>query len=359
MDSSCLRSGGLASLGLLAVLLAGCSEPLPEIGSSAGASTTPDPTGPEPLTSTGTGTGSGSGGADGTGTASGTADTSEPSGCCTPHAGPSCDDPELAACVCTQEPTCCAFGWEAGCAELAVQQCGGCGAATGTTTGDTTTAGDTGPAPGTCCTPLGQPGCPEDPGLEACVCAVDAFCCEQEWDGTCIQTAQGDCGLECAAAGDCCTAHGAPGCDDAPTDDCVCAIDPFCCNDEWDALCVDEAQYACGAACGLPPNTGDCCAPQPMPACGDVTATACVCLVDAGCCQDAWSQSCVVLAVNACGIMCPGVEPLDPCCFVQPGPTCGNAAVEACVCAFDQFCCDDQWDGQCVGEAQNDCMLEC
>lgn len=58
-----------------------------------------------------------------------------------------------------------------------------------------------------------------------------------------------DCG--CAEpAHDCCEA-GAAGCADQVVQDCVCLIDPFCCEVEWDAQCVAEVQdFGCGD-CGL------------------------------------------------------------------------------------------------------------
>lgn len=32
------------------------------------------------------------------------------------------------------------------------------------------------------------------------------------------------------------------------------------------------------------------------------------------------------------------------CCMVGQGPGCSDPAIEACVCAFNPFCCTDQWD---------------
>jgi len=190
------------------------------------------------------------------------------------------------------------------------------------------------------------------------VCGLDPFCCDTWWDELCIDSARTDCGLECMA--DCCAAHSEPGCDDPGIADCVCSYDGFCCDTWWDDDCVTGAQYLCGAPCGLPPaNMGDCCMPQPAPGCGDVAVTECACAIDGDCCIAPWNGSCIQTAVSQCGIECEGYEPIDPCCYVQPGPTCGNPAVEACVCAFDPFCCDVQWDGICVGGAQGSCMLDC
>ena len=242
---------------VVALLLAGCSEAPPQAGGS-GSSTTADTTGPGPAPLTSTSSPS-SGVVDDTRT-SGEDDgptTGEPQSCCTAHSGAGCDDPELAKCVCEAEAFCCAFDWDDACVELAAQ-CGGCGAATTDTTLQTT--GE--PEPPPCCTASEQPGCPEDPGVEACVCKFDAFCCEQQWDAKCVGTGLGDCGLDCmgggGGGGDCCMPHGGPECDDVPVNDCVCELDPYCCDEQWDEICVSEAQYACTADCGLPPpNLGD------------------------------------------------------------------------------------------------------
>ena len=40
---------------------------------------------------------------------------------------------------------------------------------------------------------------------------------------------------------DCCVDNGTPGCDDPDIEACVCAVDAFCCNTAWDQTCADEA----------------------------------------------------------------------------------------------------------------------
>lgn len=50
-----------------------------------------------------------------------------------------------------------------------------------------------------------------------------------------------------------------------------------------------------------------------------------------------------------------------PCCAVGSA-NCGGdglTGVPACVCAFDLFCCDTEWDGQCLDEAKKRCNLIC
>jgi hypothetical protein len=47
------------------------------------------------------------------------------------------------------------------------------------------------------------------------------------------------------------------------------------------------------------------------------------------------------------------------CCMAQMGAGCDVPEVQDCVCAFDDFCCTDTWDDQCVGEAVNNCAAIC
>ena len=49
-------------------------------------------------------------------------------------------------------------------------------------------------------------------------------------------------------SGDCCTGGGA-GCQVSGIQSCVCAFDSFCCNTQWDSICISEAKSDCGAQC--------------------------------------------------------------------------------------------------------------
>ncbi len=49
----------------------------------------------------------------------------------------------------------------------------------------------------------------------------------------------------------CCEAHPEPGCDSPSIEACVCLIDPYCCDTEWDRVCVDEVT---SEGCGLCDN---------------------------------------------------------------------------------------------------------
>ena len=110
--------------------------------------------------------------------------------CLVPHVGPGCDDIECCALVCDQLPFCCipGFDWDAGCAASALD---------------------------TFCTP--DPACGV-PGTLDCFDIHGTIFCDDT------------CGGDTPCAG-CC--------------DLICALDIFCCEVNWDALCVGEAQDFC------------------------------------------------------------------------------------------------------------------
>jgi hypothetical protein len=54
---------------------------------------------------------------------------------------------------------------------------------------------------------------------------------------------------EAPLGGDCCVPHDSTGCEVPEISDCVCALDPFCCNNSWDSICAGEASDDCGAVC--------------------------------------------------------------------------------------------------------------
>jgi hypothetical protein len=204
--------------------------------------TDPDPTDPDPTMPDDTTGGSGD-------------------DCCAAHAGPGCGDAEIEACVCEEDQVCCTFDWDAACVNTARMRCGACGGGglTTETTTDSTTTDDgstsemtstttdptavtTDPTGGgaACCEATKTPGCPSDPQLEACVCQLDPFCCDDSWDNICVGQATADCSAQCVFGTGCCEPHPTPGCDTAAVQMCVCAIDPFCCEKQWDMLCVEQ-----------------------------------------------------------------------------------------------------------------------
>lgn len=122
---------------------------------------------------------------------------------------------------------------------------------------------DTNACPGTgeCCVDNGTPGC-ADTSCCGTICAADPYCCGNDpdlggfWDDICAAIAMTLCpdAPSCAALGDCCAVHPEPGCDDPACLASVCDVDPFCCSDGWDEICVEETAQICGIC-----TTGACC----------------------------------------------------------------------------------------------------
>lgn len=215
-----------------------------------------------------------------------------PGDCCVAHQTTGCDDTACCAQVCAIDPFCCEASWDVFCASDARQICGDCTPAV--------------PCPGlgSCCEANGSPGC----DFSLCcnsVCAVDPFCCDVTWDiGCALRAAElcgGACAPQCPGDGDCCNANGTAGCDDPVCCQLVCAADPACCVAEWDALCAEYASTLC-ADCGV--FAGDCCAANGTPGCDDPTCQNTICAVDPFCCDTEWDQICADQAPDLCPTVC-------------------------------------------------------
>jgi hypothetical protein len=66
--------------------------------------------------------------------------------------------------------------------------------------------------------------------VEDCVCAIDSFCCDVTWDSACLFIVENNCGIECPL----CPSIG-------PNDECVCA-EPISCGDVSTVEIVDYSQ---------------------------------------------------------------------------------------------------------------------
>jgi hypothetical protein len=163
--------------------------------------------------------------------------------------------------VCGIDSFCCVVAWDEICCEEAENECGaicllGCAPTDG---GSADGGGDDFCISNCCCPPNDGLGC-DFPACEDCVCGLDSFCCEVLWDESCCEAAETVCGetclLGCGIVGDggadancCCPPEGGLGCADEVCEDCVCGLDSFCCEVEWDLICCQEAENECGPAC--------------------------------------------------------------------------------------------------------------
>lgn len=260
---------------------------------------------------------------------------------------------------------------------------GPAGPDTSSTGGDPATFG---PADGSgeCCLANGSPGC-SDSRVEACVCAESMDCCSTEWTGECAALVDAlgcavcdgplDSGPDPDDSGEpsgqaCCGAGSEPGCNDPEVEACVCAEIEYCCDTAWEEVCASAVDaLGCGHCGGdetgeppppggstgepPPPPVGGCCEPQMGPGCSDMAVEACVCAQDDFCCNDTWDQVCVdevdeFMCGDCGGVMPPPPPGASPCCEIQPGPGCGDPFVEACVCLIDDYCCNMAWDATCT-----------
>jgi len=85
--------------------------------------------------------------------------------CCQATTSKGCGREDVQACVCADDPYCCASQWDALCvAEVSSFECGSCGNA---------------------CTARPDPGA-RSAAMEACVCPQDPYCCDVAWDAICV-----------------------------------------------------------------------------------------------------------------------------------------------------------------------------
>jgi hypothetical protein len=148
-------------------------------------------------------------------------------------------------------------------------------------------------------------GC-SDPTCKTCVCDLDAACCTEEWDDTCVSEANNECAVSCTCevAGSCCEEHfDTLGCDDTRCQDCVCAFDSTCCSSGYDGTCADIAATNCHGRCdGC--GVSDCCDIRDDGGCEDAACEDCVCAMDDFCCSGVWDGSCADTAADACNSTC-------------------------------------------------------
>ena len=173
------------------------------------------------------------------------------------------------------------------------------------------------------------------------ICAADPFCCETQWDSICVGEAETICGMDCPAfCGDqtCDPDEDAMSCDlDCPT-----CGDGICHETEVDTCPDDCAFVGCGdgtcdvdldESCGTcPEDCGDC-------VCGDTSCDPGECAS----CQVDCPDGCI------CHDPCETGELLDPSCS-----TCAEQ-----ICAADPFCCQTAWDDICVSEVETVCQEQC
>ena len=154
----------------------------------------------------------------------------------------------------------------------------------------------------------------------------------------------------------CCVDHEETGCDNSECEDIVCDFNDFCCNVEWDSNCVGIAVELCGDLCPPPPGS-NCCFPHfDNAGCDNSECEGLVCNIDDFCCNEIWDGNCVGVAIEQCGDLCP-TPPGSDCCFQNGSPGCSDSRCQNTICNFDEFCCEELWDSTCVVEAEEFCEV--
>ena len=189
-----------------------------------------------------------------------------------------------------------------------------------------------------------------DPDITQCVCELDPFCCEGPWDSLCVAYAASPaCGVECD-----CTNWDATDLACGTDDDCLICDDDNPCNGVWQCVggqCTASAPTVCEPleesvcvinACN--PLTGACELSSDSTACDDGN----FCSVDA---CDLDTDTCTFSPIENCGDNHP--------CAPASTPTSMDPVVTDCVCAIDSFCCETAWDSTCVEKAQTQCDQTC
>lgn len=160
-----------------------------------------------------------------------------PSDCCSPQSEAGCGDAVIEACVCEYLPSCCADRWSGECALIV--PLAGCGSCTDGSGGLSSGGGP--PITG------GRPGIGGGPSTGgSSIGGQFPSGGAANTGGVSPAGGQGAGGTtnSCCVTGQ----PGVSGCADGIVERCVCADDPFCCEEGWDIYCVNRAQ-ACGA-CG-------------------------------------------------------------------------------------------------------------
>jgi hypothetical protein len=259
------------------------------------------------------------------------------------------------------------------------------------------------------CCEVGTPGC-SDAAIEACVCAIDPFCCESSWDEQCVGEVDllqcGDCDGSGSAE---CLTEFATSFGTLYSTSSICTLFPELfetCEGTAPTLtisggCASSGDPAMRFGTGFPYSAV-------ITRCIDLSALPAPVLrfrftrnagslgpridyrIDGGEWLTGWQPSsgqgvgaCTDVELNLSSIaqsanvqfrflsgssvangaafddilLTTGEVPHD--CCAQGSAGCTDAIVEACVCATDGYCCDIAWDIACVALATSDCGAGC
>ncbi|GJM25741.1 MAG: hypothetical protein DHS20C16_21560 [Phycisphaerae bacterium] len=274
--------------------------------------------------------------------------------CCETGHGAGCSDPTISACVCAFDSFCCNVEWDSFC----VDQVEGFG------------CGDCSAGANNDCNENGVPDECDLAGGTSSDCDLSGL--PDECEGGCNNNGVPDiCDVAAGTSNDC-NSNGVPdecegGCNNNGAPD-ICDIMVGTSNDCDNNSIPDECEGGCNFN-GVPDiceieAIHNCCETQHGTGCSDVDIESCVCVVDPYCCDVDWDRPCAdqveLLGCGTCDIVSDCNENLIPdecevdgagsgnCCTTGHGAGCEDPVVEACVCDIFPFCCSDDWDSLCV-----------
>jgi hypothetical protein len=249
----------------------------------------------------------------------------------------------------------------------------------------------------------GLPGCPANLECQDEVCAADEFCCDVNWDETCVGVAtQMPACMSPGYSCECDEGWVGPMCDE-DTDECAWDENPCangaCMNDDggywcecapgWGGEHCDENVDECADGEALCLNDGACVDYEPMalapeclqaqndeagdPIAGCASNVDCqdsVCSSDPYCCEANWDQECADAAYADAACNLPGYE-----CECADGWTGGDCAEDVDECGWDEnpcanggecsnsdggyaCTCTDGWEGDTCADGVNECEGE-
>jgi len=143
--------------------------------------------------------------------------------------------------------------------------------------------------------------CTEDSCDEVTGCAYDPIVCENT--GEVCDPDTGECAVPLPYCGNCAWESNGDGCENAACSAAVCAVDDFCCEQNWDdtcaayalTICVNAATPLCSVKCG------DCMAQPHGPGCEWPACEALVCDSEPQCCTEGWDEDCTHQATTSGG----------------------------------------------------------
>jgi hypothetical protein len=216
----------------------------------------------------------------------------------------------------------------------------------------------------TCFERVQSPGC-NDPDCAAVVCKLDDFCCNVQWDSSCVQKALDN--LDSCPNGhppqdNTCfevETFERSGCDDPVCQDIVCQTRPECCNEPYNEKCTETALEDCK----LPVPPKNCFKVSGgVPGCNDKDCLEAVCDEVEECCTVEYSNKCINIAREN-GLVCRPPKQNNDCFDEADFGGCEDLRCARSVCDVRESCCDTdeeigEWSDTCVSIAEDVCQLE-